>query len=167
MPRRGPEFYPRAPPRAFCPGPGRACPFPLHSTRLALTVRGGASPLSRVASGLRAASGLWLPPAISAVSSHPAPARPPAASGAPAQPFRLETQYYKARHAQRAGRWWSRASAEGWPISASGRESTSTSDGFRREGLWVSWAVTAPLGLPLFPSGHCGVGGCRWFRCRG
>lgn len=60
MPRRGPELDPRAPPRAFCPGLGRTCPFPLHLKRPALTVRGGASPLSRVASGLRDASGLWL-----------------------------------------------------------------------------------------------------------
>lgn len=57
--------------------------------------------------------------------------------------------------------------AEVWLSSASGYESKSTSAGLRRKGFWVSWAVIAPLGLPLFPSRHCGLGGCEWFWCQG
>lgn len=161
VPREDLNSIPRAVP-CLLPRTRQSLFFPAVPARLVLTVREDAPSLSRVASGLGAASGLWLP-AISAVSSHPALAD----SGPTTQPYSsgniLQGPACTARE---------QAVESGIPLrfgffSASGYESKSTSAGLRRKGFWVSWAVTAPLGVPLFPSRHCGVGGCEWFWCQG
>lgn len=81
VPREDLNSIPRAVP-CLLPRTRQSLFFPAAPARLVLTVREDAPSLSRVASGLGAASGLWLP-AISAVSSHPAPAD----SGPTTQPY--------------------------------------------------------------------------------
>lgn len=81
VPREDLNSIPRTVP-CLLPRTRQSLFFPDAPARLVLTVREDAPSLSRVASGLGAASGLWLP-AISAVSSHPAPAD----SGPTTQPY--------------------------------------------------------------------------------